>query len=124
MIGFQSQDGLWLMDYGLLDSGMADRRVRFYDKYGSYIINYSHGEENIAKYIDKKLGNFLMEAAKFSHDDKTAASGGLVDAGGLEAFSPALKEAAEKLGKGETSEVIESPHGFHLVLRLEDAEKK
>jgi poly(3-hydroxybutyrate) depolymerase len=72
----------------------------------------------IKKYIDKKLGNFLMEAAKFSHDDKTAASGGLVDAGGLEAFSPALKEAAEKLGKGETSEVIESPHGFHLIVRL------
>jgi hypothetical protein len=78
----------------------------------------------VKKYLDKKLANFLMEAAKFSHDEKTSASGGLISEEDLATFSPALAEKARELEVGKTSDVLETPHGFHLVVRLAGAEKK
>lgn len=72
----------------------------------------------IRKFLEKKMGHVFMEAAKFSQDDATAPSGGLVDAAGLEAFAPALRQGAEKLEPGGLSEVLESPQGWHLVWRL------
>lgn len=87
--------------------------------------NRARGElKMIRKYLDRKLANVFMEAAKFSHDEKTSPSGGLISQEDLAAFSQTLADAAGELGEGETSEVLESPHGFHLVRRMTGPEKK
>jgi pimeloyl-ACP methyl ester carboxylesterase len=78
----------------------------------------------IRKLLDKKLAHFALEAATASQDEKTAASGGRVSEEELEAFAPALREAAGKLEPGQLSEVLESPQGVHLIVRLPAAEKK
>ncbi|MHC5039862.1 MAG: alpha/beta fold hydrolase [Planctomycetota bacterium] len=78
----------------------------------------------IRKFLDKKMADIFMEAAKHSHDDQTAASGGYIDEEGLAVFAPSLKEEAAKLEPGKISEVLESPQGFHVILRLEDPTKK
>jgi predicted esterase len=78
----------------------------------------------IKKYVDRKLGHFVMEAARYSHDDGTAASGGLINEEGLAAFSAELKEAATKLKPEGCSEVLESTQGFHLIYRCKGKEDK
>ncbi|MHC4599297.1 MAG: peptidylprolyl isomerase [Planctomycetota bacterium] len=72
----------------------------------------------IKKFLDRKLAEFFMEAAKHSHDDATAPSGGLIDGEGLAAFSPDLEGEAKKLEMGKCSDVLETPHGFHIIVRL------
>jgi pimeloyl-ACP methyl ester carboxylesterase len=76
--------------------------------------------KSMKKLLDHKrhYANILMEAALHSNDEKTAASGGLVDFDDLAAFSEAMREAAEKLKPGATSEILESPFGCHLVYRF------
>jgi hypothetical protein len=46
----------WLQKYALLDPQRAEQRVRFIDKYRSYVINYNLGEDMVRQYIEKKGG--------------------------------------------------------------------
>jgi hypothetical protein len=45
----------WLMKYQLQDRQRAERSIRFYDKYRSYIINYHVGQELVESYINAKV---------------------------------------------------------------------
>ncbi len=46
----------WLMRYALLTPELAKRRVRFFDQYRSYVINYNLGQDMVREYIERKIG--------------------------------------------------------------------
>ncbi len=46
----------WLQKYGLMDEVRARQRVRFIERYRSYVINYNLGEDIVRSYIEKKGG--------------------------------------------------------------------
>lgn len=47
----------WLTTYALFDSARAEQRIKFIDKYRSYVINYNLGQDLVKKYVEKKAGN-------------------------------------------------------------------
>jgi hypothetical protein len=46
----------WLEKYALMEPARAQQRVRFIDKYRSYVINYNLGEDMVRRYIEKRGG--------------------------------------------------------------------
>lgn len=46
----------WLTKYALMDPARAAQRVRFIDKYRSYVINYNHGLDLVRAYIGARDG--------------------------------------------------------------------
>jgi hypothetical protein len=47
----------WLERYALMPRARAQQRVRFFDQYRSYVINYNLGKDMVAKYIEGKAEN-------------------------------------------------------------------
>jgi hypothetical protein len=43
----------WLVQYGLYSPERAQQRLRFVDKYRSYVINYNVGKDLVASYIER-----------------------------------------------------------------------
>jgi len=46
-----------LSEYNLLEPERAKQRLKFIDKYGAYIINYTVGKDIVRDYINAKCGN-------------------------------------------------------------------
>jgi hypothetical protein len=46
----------WLERYALMPRERAAQRVRFFDQYRSYVINYNHGKELVRTYIEGRGG--------------------------------------------------------------------
>jgi hypothetical protein len=46
----------WLMDYSLFSRDRATQRIKFFENYRSYVINYNLGQDMVAKYIESKGG--------------------------------------------------------------------
>jgi hypothetical protein len=46
----------WLQKYALMDEKQAQKRAEFIEKYRSYVINYSLGEDMVRAYIEKRGG--------------------------------------------------------------------
>lgn len=46
----------WLTHYAMFDSARAEQRIRFIEKYRSYVINYNLGQDLVKKYVEKKAG--------------------------------------------------------------------
>lgn len=46
----------FLQKYALMDEKRAQQRVRFIDRYRSYVINYNLGEEMVRRYVEKRGG--------------------------------------------------------------------
>ncbi len=46
----------WLRQYGLFAKDRAEQRIRFIEKYRSYVINYNLGQDLVKNYIEKKGG--------------------------------------------------------------------
>ena len=44
----------WLTAYALMEPARAEQRVRFFDKYRSYVINYNLGEDLVRQYVEKR----------------------------------------------------------------------
>ena len=42
----------WLTRYALMEPARAQQRVRFFDKYRSYVINYNLGEDLVRQYVE------------------------------------------------------------------------
>jgi hypothetical protein len=40
----------------MFDSARAEQRIKFIDKYRSYVINYNLGQDLVKKYVEKKAG--------------------------------------------------------------------
>ena len=49
-----AQAAAWLEKYALMPRARAEQRVRFFDQYRSYVINYNLGKDMVAKYIEGK----------------------------------------------------------------------
>lgn len=47
---------VWLQQYALATPERARQRLKFFDQYGAYIINYSHGKTVIQDYVDRNAG--------------------------------------------------------------------
>lgn len=43
----------WLMEYSLMSKERAEQRLKFIEKYRSYVINYNLGEDLVKNYIEK-----------------------------------------------------------------------
>jgi hypothetical protein len=46
----------WLQKYALFDEKRAQQRVKFIERYRSYVINYNVGEDMVRRYIEKRGG--------------------------------------------------------------------
>ena len=55
-----SQAVEWLMQYALMARDRAEQRIRFFEKYRSYVINYNVGQDLVKSYI---------EETRAAHDD-------------------------------------------------------
>ena len=56
-----AQAAAWLLKYALTPWAHAEQRVRFFDQYRSYVINYNLGEDMVRDYIEKRAAG---DAAK------------------------------------------------------------
>ena len=46
----------WLVRYALMSRERAEQRVRFFDRYRSYVINYNLGEDLVEAWVDAQGG--------------------------------------------------------------------
>lgn len=46
----------WLVKYALFEPARAEQRLRFIEKYRSYVINYNYGQDMVKNYVEKKSG--------------------------------------------------------------------
>jgi hypothetical protein len=46
----------WLEKYAVMEPARAQKRVKFIQRYRSYVINYNLGEEMVRRYIEKRSG--------------------------------------------------------------------
>jgi hypothetical protein len=51
------QAAVWLERFALMPKDRARQRVRFFDQYRSYVINYNLGKDMVAAYIERKGGS-------------------------------------------------------------------
>ena len=56
----------WLTTYALYDSARAEQRIRFTEKYRSYVINYNLGQDLVKSYVEKKSGKNATAAKRWS----------------------------------------------------------
>jgi hypothetical protein len=47
----------WLTRYALMEPARAEQRVRFFDKYRSYVINYNLGEDLVRRYVEARAAD-------------------------------------------------------------------
>jgi len=59
-----SQAAAALEKYALMPRARAEQRVRFFDQYRSYVINYNLGKDMVRSYIEKRGGNRWAEFGK------------------------------------------------------------
>jgi len=45
----------WLQTYALMDPARAQQRLKFIERYRSYVINYNYGQDLVAAHIDRRL---------------------------------------------------------------------
>jgi hypothetical protein len=46
----------WLIEYALMSQPRAEQRIKFFEKYRSYVINYNLGQDLVKQYIEKRCG--------------------------------------------------------------------
>jgi len=46
----------WLVDYALMARDRAEQRIRFFEKYRSYVINYNLGKDLVRDYVERNGG--------------------------------------------------------------------
>src|SRR5947207_4374969 len=46
----------WLQKYAVMEPARAEKRVKFIQRYRSYVINYNLGEDMVRRYIEKRSG--------------------------------------------------------------------
>jgi len=51
----------WMQEYALASEARARQRVKFFDDYRAYIVNYSLGEQLIGRYIESKAGDDIEQ---------------------------------------------------------------
>lgn len=56
----------WLTSYAMFDSARAEQRIKFIEKYRSYVINYNLGQDLVRAYVQKKIGKDPSEKKRWS----------------------------------------------------------
>lgn len=56
----------WLTTYGMFDSARAEQRIKFIEKYRSYVINYNLGQDLVRSFVQKKIGKDPSEKKRWS----------------------------------------------------------
>lgn len=56
----------WLTTYGMFDSARAEQRIKFIEKYRSYVINYNLGQDLVRSFVQKKTGKDPSEKKRWS----------------------------------------------------------
>lgn len=51
----------WLVDYGLYARERAEQRIKFIEKYRSYVINYNLGQDMVKNFIEKTVGRPIIQ---------------------------------------------------------------
>ena len=46
----------WLTEYALMEPARARQRVKFFDQYRSYVINYNLGKDLVRNYVERRSG--------------------------------------------------------------------
>ena len=64
----------WLQKYALMPKDRAAQRVRFFDQYRSYVINYNYGKDLVRKYIESKGGTADNPAKRWQEFEKLLSS--------------------------------------------------
>ena len=64
----------WLERYALTSHDRAAQRVRFFDQYRSYVINYNLGKDMVRKYIESQGGTADKPAARWRAFEKLLSS--------------------------------------------------
>ncbi|MEO8218216.1 MAG: hypothetical protein ABI718_14140 [Acidobacteriota bacterium] len=69
-----SQAAQWLTRYALSDPKRAEQRVRFFDTYRSYVINYNLGKDLVRKYIESRGGTTANPDKRWDEFEKLLSS--------------------------------------------------
>ena len=64
----------WLQRYALMPKDRAAQRVRFFDQYRSYVINYNHGKDLVRRYIESRGGTADNPAKRWQEFEKLLSS--------------------------------------------------
>src|SRR5437764_12975468 len=64
----------WLSKYALMDEKRAQQRVKFIQRYRSYVINYNLGEDMVRNYIEKRGGTERDPDKRWSEFEKLLSS--------------------------------------------------
>ncbi len=56
----------WLTSYAMFDSARAEQRIKFIEKYRSYVINYNLGQDLVRSFVQKKSGKDASEKKRWS----------------------------------------------------------
>jgi hypothetical protein len=64
----------WLERYALMPKERAEQRVRFFDQYRSYVINYNLGKDLVRRFIETRAGASATDARRWEEFEKLLSS--------------------------------------------------
>jgi hypothetical protein len=64
----------WLERYALMPRARAEQRVRFFDQYRSYVINYNLGKDMVRRYIEGRGGTADQPARRWQEFERLLSS--------------------------------------------------
>jgi hypothetical protein len=64
----------WLERYALMANDRAAQRVRFFDQYRSYVINYNLGKDLVRRFVEKRAGERATAARRWEEFEKLLSS--------------------------------------------------
>ena len=64
----------WLERFALMPAPRAAQRVRFFDQYRSYVINYNLGKDLVRRFIDAQAGQDASEGRRWQEFEKLLSS--------------------------------------------------
>ena len=64
----------WLERYALMSTDRAAQRVRFFDQYRSYVINYNLGKDLVRRFIERAGGAGASDARRWEEFEKLLSS--------------------------------------------------
>jgi hypothetical protein len=64
----------WLERYALMSKDRAAQRVRFFDQYRSYVINYNLGKDLVRQFVERQAGGNATDARRWTEFEKLLSS--------------------------------------------------